>query len=98
MLYTALLANNLAPNELKEAFQTATTGVNVGITIVIWIFILLICFIWSYGAAKLSWQYNMYLGNTSGSAYFNSILAFIFSNFYYPIYAYLLNPVVGKTI
>ena len=98
MIFTALLANSLAPNEIKEAFATTTTGVSVGGMIVGLILILLISFIYSYGAAKLSWNYNMYLGNSSGSAYFNSILAFLFSNFYYPMYAHLLNPVVGKTL
>ena len=45
----------------------------------------------AYGAARLSYFYNMSTGN-SGYAVFWSVLAFIFSDFYYPMYSFFLNP------
>ena len=45
----------------------------------------------AYGAARLSYFYNMSTGN-SGYAVFWSVLAFIFSDFYYPVYSFFLNP------
>jgi len=52
-------------------------------------------FLYAYGAAKLSWNYNIYVGNTTGAAFFNSFIAFMFSGFYYPFYAWVLNPIGG---
>ena len=46
-----------------------------------------------YGAAKLSYSYSIYTGNSS--AFFWSVLCFIFPSFYYPYYALMLNPVGG---
>ena len=54
---------------------------------------IVLVFVYSYGAAKLSWGYNYYVGNSWGISFFYSFLAFIFSEFYYPLYAYLLNPI-----
>jgi biotin transporter BioY len=51
--------------------------------------------IYSYGAARLSYFYNMNNGN-SGYALFYAILAFIFSDFYYPFFSYFLNPQSAK--
>jgi hypothetical protein len=50
-----------------------------------------ISFLYSYGAAKLSYAYNTSVG--SSSAFLWSILAFFFSGFYYPYYAFFVNPV-----
>lgn len=47
--------------------------------------------VYSYGAAKLSYAYNTSVG--SSSAILWSILAFMFSGFYYPYYAFFVNPV-----
>ncbi len=50
-------------------------------------------FAYAYGAAKLSWHYNLYVGNGSGAAFAYSLLCFFFSGFYYPFYALFLNPI-----
>ena len=54
-------------------------------------FFLISSFLYSYGAAKLSYAYNTSVG--SSSTFLWSILAFFFSGFYYPYYAYFVNPV-----
>jgi hypothetical protein len=53
--------------------------------------VLFFSFVYSYGAAKLSYAYNTSVG--SSSAFLWSILAFFFSGFYYPYYAFFVNPV-----
>ena len=50
-------------------------------------------FIFSYGAAKLSYNYNMSMNNGS-LVYFWCLLCFFFSSIYYPYYAFFLNPVL----
>jgi len=60
------------------------------------IFMVLFLIVSSYGAARLSYFYNMNNGN-SAWALFYSILAFIFSDFYYPMYSFFLNPLSAKT-
>ena len=52
---------------------------------------LVISFLYSYGAAKLSYAYNTSIG--SSNAFLWSILAFFFSGFYYPFYAFFVSPV-----
>jgi hypothetical protein len=49
---------------------------------------------YSYGAARLSYYYNIHANASSGVATLWSILAFIFSGFYYPIYGLFLNPLM----
>lgn len=51
-------------------------------------------FVYSLGAAKLSYAYNTSVG--SSSAFLWAVLAFFFSGFYYPYYAFFVNP-VGST-
>jgi len=58
-------------------------------------FFLVFSFVYSYGAAKLSYAYNTSVG--SSSTFLWSILAFFFSGFYYPYYAYFVNPVGAPT-
>ena len=60
------------------------------------IFIVLFGLIFSYGAARLSYFYNMNTGN-SGYALFYSILAFLFADFYYPMYSFFLNPLSARS-
>lgn len=55
------------------------------------LFGLLLSFMYSYGAAKLSYCYNVSTGN-GGIAVIYSLLAFFFSGIYYPYYAWFLNP------
>jgi hypothetical protein len=52
---------------------------------------LITSFLYSYGAAKLSYAYNTSVG--SSNTFLWSILAFFFSGFYYPFYAFFVNPV-----
>jgi hypothetical protein len=59
-------------------------------------FIIIFSLISAYGAARLSYFYNMNTGN-SGWALFWSILAFLFADIYYPMYSYFLNPLSAKT-
>jgi hypothetical protein len=47
---------------------------------------------YSYGAARISYCYNIYLGESSGTATMWSILAFLFAGYYYPMYGLFLAP------
>ena len=53
----------------------------------------LIILFFSLGAAKLSYTYNVSIGTSGGLTILYAILSFIFSTFYYPYYAFVLNPV-----
>jgi uncharacterized membrane protein len=93
MFFISYLGYSTA-NKAKEAFQN-NDDLTKGLTL-FWILIVvyvIIAFIWSYGAAKLSWGYNYYIGNGWGTSFTFSFLAFMFSEFYYPFYAYFLNPI-----
>jgi uncharacterized protein YacL len=57
----------------------------------------LIAFLYSYGAAKLSYTYNMSINNGS-MVYVWSILCFFFASIYYPYYAFFLNPVLPMPV
>lgn len=52
---------------------------------------LLFVIIYSYGAARLSWYYNVHNGD-AGSASLWSVICFLFPSFYYPYYSISLNP------
>ena len=73
-------------NEYSKAFTTL---------LLIVLFFILYMIIYAYGAARLSYFYNMNNGSP-GFAIFFSILAFIFADFYYPMYSYFLNPQSAK--
>ena len=90
MLLISTLGYNLL-QQRKEGFDTKSTAETV-----FWVILavyLFLAFLWSYGAAKLSFGYNYYLGNSYGTSFLFSFLAFIFSELYYPMYAYFLNPI-----
>ena len=55
------------------------------------ILVLIFTFLYSYGAASLSYNYCVYTNNSGAILW--SLLAFIFSGFYYPYYALFLNPI-----
>uniref|UniRef100_A0A6C0ANW4 Uncharacterized protein n=1 Tax=viral metagenome TaxID=1070528 RepID=A0A6C0ANW4_9ZZZZ len=57
------------------------------------VFFALGALLYSYGAAKLSYTYNMSMNNGS-MAYFWCLLCFFFASIYYPYYAIFLNPVL----
>jgi hypothetical protein len=62
--------------------------------LIFYMIIMVVFFVaYSYGAARLSYCYNIYSGETSGTATLWSILAFLFSGYYYPIYGVFLSPI-----
>jgi biotin transporter BioY len=79
-MFTAVASN------LPET--AAKLGGSILLTVVL---ILIYMLIYSIGAAKLAYAYN----NSVGSSYtfLWAVLAFFFSNFYYPFYAFFINPV-----
>jgi hypothetical protein len=102
MLFAVSLLQNAGVVNALPASRDNFTGTEpsasmTGFAIFYLIFILVVLFISGYGAAKLSYAYNIYVGNTTGTATIFSILAFLFSDFYYPMYAFFLNP-VGSSI
>jgi len=81
----------------KEHFETTTSPpVNSSLAatglIFYLLFVVIMFVLYSYGAARLSYCYNIYLGSDSGTAFFWSVLSFLFSGYYYPIYGVFLNP------
>jgi hypothetical protein len=56
-----------------------------------------LAFLYSYGAAKLSYTYNMSINNGS-MVYVWCLLCFFFSSIYYPYYALFLNPVLPVSV
>jgi hypothetical protein len=74
-----------------ESLQSSSPGIfaagGVGL-LIFFAFGILYC----YGAAKLSYSYNMSIGN-GGSAFFWAVLCYFFAAIYYPYYAIMLNPV-----
>jgi len=73
--------------QVSEASPLAAAGLIFYILFAVVVFVL-----YSYGAARLSYCYNIYLGSDSGTALFWSVLSFFFSGYYYPIYGVFLNP------
>jgi len=84
-------ANILGFNPTEYSTTILATG-KFGILI-----FLLFSFIYSYGAAKLSYNYNMSMNNGS-LVYFWCLLCFFFSSIYYPYYAFFLNPVLPVSV
>lgn len=52
--------------------------------------------IFSIGAARLSYIYNVNLGTSTGMTIVYSGLSFLFSSLYYPYYAFVLDPLSKK--
>jgi hypothetical protein len=76
------------PNgQVSEASPLAVAGLIFYILFAVVLFVL-----YSYGAARMSYCYNIHLGTDSGTALFWSVLAFFFSSYYYPIYGVFLDP------
>lgn len=87
-------------NPLKkiEKFETTDLPINnyYYTALIIYIIVLLIV---AFGAAKLSYSYNMFIGTSNGMSIVYAVLAFIFSELYYPFYAYFIDPLsmLGNT-
>jgi len=97
MLFETFLVNSLVPyrsiagTSAKEEFSDTVKTAPI-LMVILGLLLLIIGLLYPYGAAKLSWDYNIYVGNTTGAAVVNSVMAFFFANFYYPLYAIALNP------
>jgi hypothetical protein len=50
-------------------------------------------FLWAYSAARLSYTYNKFIGNSHSESLMWSILCFIFPQYYWSAYPFVLNPV-----
>lgn len=48
------------------------------------------------GAGMMSWNYNMYIGNSKVVALFYVALSILFSELYYPFYSIMLNPITSR--
>ena len=86
----------------KESFvdSTATTSpvfASAGELFIYIIFLVILCFLYGYGAARLSYCYNIASGSSSSTALMWSILAYIFSGWSYPYYGVFLNPRCGAS-
>ncbi len=57
---------------------------------------MLVAFLVGYGAARLSYCYNMSIGTSMELTYLYAIVCFFFSFVYYPFYAIMLNPLCNK--
>jgi hypothetical protein len=85
----------------KEPFENQTgqpdsSGFAI-IGILFYVLIMIVLYVaYSYGAARISYCYNIYLGESSGTATMWSILAFLFSGYYYPMYGIFLAPCATK--
>ena len=53
--------------------------------------------LFAYGAASLSYNYNLAIGTSGEMTLVYSVLAFFFSSFYYPYYALFLNPLQRRS-
>jgi len=85
----------------KHADSTGTSASAIaGFGIFFSLGVLLLGFLTSYGAARLSYNYNIYTHN-QGAALAWSVLCFFFPALYYPFYAIFLDPLgsmVAQTI
>ena len=72
-------------------------GPGSGMPLIFFIFSFAIFFTSMYGAASLSWHYNVHMGNKDVANLW-SILCFFFSGWYYPYYALALNPLLQENM
>jgi hypothetical protein len=84
--------NLLGYKSTIESFQASPSPgiIAAGATVGLLFFVFGI--IYCYGAAKLSYNYNMSIGN-GGSAFMWAFICYFFAAIYYPYYAIVLNPV-----
>ena len=82
------------PTQTISTPNTAVTNVSgVGLfgLITMFIFIVVIVFGYNYGASRLAYCYMTRSGYGEGVAFIFSVLAWLFSGFYYPIHAIFLS-------
>lgn len=101
-LYSGDVLNQLKKFKITpsgEGFQDGGSSSGIlgffsrGAGLIYSLFILVLLAIPAFGAARLSYCYNMFLGNSTTLAVIYSILCFFFPGIYYPVYALFLNPV-----
>lgn len=97
MLLVATILKPYMTSTTKEYFSSEEDQLNSmdSSALILILMVILFGLISAYGAARLSYYYNISIGN-SGSAIFWSVLAFIFSDFYYPYYSFFLSSLSGK--
>jgi hypothetical protein len=83
--------------EVKESFENEDLNTMIGVYMAYIMLALLLMIIVSFGAAKLSYCYNIYMGSSEGVAFLWSLLSFFFSGFYYPFYALFLDPLCEES-
>jgi riboflavin transporter FmnP len=83
--------------EVKETFANEDLNTMIGVYMAYIMLALLLMIIVSFGAAKLSYCYNIYMGSSEGVAFLWSLLSFFFSGFYYPFYALFLDPLCEES-
>jgi len=81
---------------IREYFTDAEESIGSTALYTYVVLALVFTFLYSYGAARLSWCYNISIGNSTGVAFGWSVVNFIFSSIYYPFYALFLNRVCKK--
>jgi Na+/H+ antiporter NhaC len=76
----------------NDSSDSAVAKQSFAIIILIILIYVIIMFLAIYGAARLSYCYNIYYGADSSTALGFAILSGIFSSIYYPFYGIFLNP------
>jgi ABC-type amino acid transport system permease subunit len=77
-----------------DASGASTTSMGFGMFFILLTFV--IAFLVCYGAARLSWCYNTFYGESTTVKVIFSVLCFFFPQLYYPFYALFLDPVCGR--
>lgn len=82
-------------NKMKtvEKFQDGNAQGLLGVGLFFFIIFLALIIFFTFGAVSLSWNYNNYLGTSFVPKLFYGFLVFLFPTFYYPFYAWFLNPI-----
>ena len=94
--YMQSIAHTVLGVKKTAAEEPFSTTVLDTITITFWGVSFFFMFITAYASARLSYCYNMSIGNT-GSALAWAFLCFFFDVFYIPYYGIFLNPVCAST-
>jgi hypothetical protein len=93
----AYLTNVAAALTGQQGFttQSAHSDVMYTTSLTVLMFYIILLFLSGAGAAYLSYNYNIYIGNSAGTAMTFAVINFFFSALYYPYYALFLDP-LGK--
>lgn len=78
------------PKKKKDGFEGETAMLGPTFLLVV-VGVLLFVLLYSVGAAKLSWCYNSSVGTGTALKFIYAAVAFWFSGFYYPFYAFFVD-------